>query len=75
MTGLSHRQLVDVRTGRVFARAGFDWLAGAAVGEWVRAAVAEHLDCDPDDVAEVETEDGDLITVRGEPAARVERCS
>ena len=39
---------------------------------WMQDVVAEQFDCDADDVAGCDSEDEfDLITVRGEPVARV----
>ena len=39
---------------------------------WISNAVAAWHDCDVDDVACVETDDGDRITVRGEIVAYVD---
>ena len=40
---------------------------------WIMDVVAEHFDCSADDVGFIETDDGDLITVHGEPRARSEK--
>src|ERR1700744_3513985 len=40
-------------------------------GAWVAETVAREFECSEDDVGEIETDDGDLITVCGEPVARV----
>ena len=43
---------------------------------WMRDETAFEFACDPDDVGSQETDDGlDLITVRGEAVARVERMA
>lgn len=33
---------------------------------WVRETVAHHMDCSEDEVDEIETDEGDRITVRGQ---------
>jgi hypothetical protein len=38
--------------------------------DWIVSSVAHEFECHADDVSFVETEDGDLIAVRGEPVAR-----
>jgi hypothetical protein len=40
-------------------------------GQLIVEAVAEEFECPVDDVGDMETDDGDLLTVRGEPVARV----
>ena len=41
---------------------------------WIQDEVAFEFACDPDEVGSTETDDGlDLVTVRGEAVARVER--
>lgn len=41
--------------------------------QWTQETVSEHSGCDPDDVHEVETDDGDIITADGKPYAITER--
>jgi len=38
---------------------------------WVQDVIAEEFNCDEDDIASSETDDGDVITVRGEPVAQL----
>lgn len=43
---------------------------------WIADCVAERFECDPDDVATLDTDDElDLITVRGEPVARIQKLA
>ena len=37
---------------------------------WVKETVADLMGCDADDVDEIETDDGDMLTVRGEIVGR-----
>ena len=50
----------------------FDSSYGNAMWDWLVRSVAEEFECSPDDIHEIETDDeGDIITVRGVPAARI----
>lgn len=41
---------------------------------WITECVSERFECDPDDVHTLDTDDAmDLITVKGEVVARIER--
>lgn len=61
------RALVDNRI--------IDHFDTAFVPRWPRTqeSVADWAGCDPDDVHEIETDDGDVITANGIPFARTER--
>lgn len=53
--------------GKEWARAGFTGGPGDAWG-WIVESVAHEHDCDEDDVGCAESDDGDLVTICGEPA-------
>jgi hypothetical protein len=39
--------------------------------DWMQGVIARQFDCDAEDVGGDETDDGDVLTVRGKPVARV----
>ena len=41
--------------------------------EFIQDAVASEFDVSPDEVSEIETDDGDMIAINGTPVARVTR--
>lgn len=56
-------KLYDITTGKLIAQAaGF---TGASRWTWICDVIADHCDCQPEDVDCIETEDGDRITANG----------
>jgi hypothetical protein len=60
---------VELPNGMMLARTAFD-RSTTSYFWWVKEAVARHFECAEDDVDEVETDDGDMLTVKGEIVAR-----
>lgn len=64
-----HRCRITALDGRRIASASFTDSMNS--WPWVQEQVAAEFACEPDDVTCVETDDGDMVAVRGEPVARV----
>lgn len=58
--------------GQRFASAGF--LGGLASDPWtwIARTVADELECEPEDVGCIETDDGDMVTVFGLPVYQIQ---
>jgi hypothetical protein len=56
--------------GSVIASTSCEWSPGGKWG-WIARSFADDFGCMPDEVSILETENGDLITVKGEPVGYV----
>jgi hypothetical protein len=60
---------VELPNGVMLARAEFSERSPSYFW-WVKEAVAKHFECDADDVDEIETDEGDRLTVKGQIVGR-----
>lgn len=63
--------LLDLKSGRVISCARFKSFGDIVEGRWswIKDSIANHYDCNPDDVEMIETEEGDVLTAKGLPVA------
>ena len=69
-----HRSIRNLTTGHPIATAGFDGPNPAGdAWEWMQETVAAELECRPEQVGAIETDDGDVLTVDGVPVYKIGR--
>lgn len=62
------QRIYDINTGREIASTFFtDMISNRWT--WVQDVVSRKYDCLPDEVDEIETDEGDVITANGKPVA------
>jgi hypothetical protein len=66
------KTLRDIDTDKVISRGYGLHLSLDATWNWISNAVAERFECETHEVHCLETDDGELIAINGEPVAYIE---
>ena len=67
-----HRALCSLETGRPIFSADFTDNRNGDIWDWMQSVVSAEHECSVDDVGLLETDDGDIVTIDGLPAYRIE---